>query len=150
MTARISTKITGLTASNIDALAQAQATGLLDVELGKTIAVFPKRSDIALEQLAAARDALAVTFGTRGHPVASLPAVRRKLEKSSTVYTYPAAPTAVEGGLVHRLDRRRRTRVENVTLKRIGADPDRSAAEYNAELEKTAAELYPDLAAAWL
>ncbi|QAY17436.1 hypothetical protein SEA_IDYN_88 [Gordonia phage IDyn] len=75
-----STKITKLTAANVRALREAVQHGFLSgVETGETVATFVGTPADALARLDAARDGLASLFGTRGHPVASIPAVRRKL-----------------------------------------------------------------------
>lgn len=77
------TKVTGLTGSNVVALKVAVEKGVLDadaVTITATTATFAGGPATALEALTVARDGLARIFGTRGHPVASIPAVRRKLE----------------------------------------------------------------------
>ncbi|WGH20875.1 hypothetical protein QLT00_gp92 [Gordonia phage Commandaria] len=77
------TKVTRLTGLNASALAEAVTRGYLDgdrVDVGKTTATFRDATAAdALALLDAARDMLARDHGTRGHPVASIPAVRRKL-----------------------------------------------------------------------
>lgn len=78
-TSATSTKVTTLTGLNMAALRVAKTHGL-DVELTKTTATFPGTPAEAIKYLDAARDILAREFGTRGHPVASIPAVRRKLQ----------------------------------------------------------------------
>lgn len=77
------TKVTGLTFHNIDALTDMEVRGL-QVTIGKTIATFPGTPAEALEALDVARNKLAQEYGTRGHPVASIPAVRRKIAKQIT------------------------------------------------------------------
>lgn len=77
----MTTKITALTPANIDALAEAQESETLGIELTATTATFPGDPEDALAVLAEARDWLTDKHGTRrGHPVQSLAAVRRKLD----------------------------------------------------------------------
>jgi hypothetical protein len=74
-------KVSQITGNNVDALRKAmEADPRLTVTLTATTATFPGTAAEALKDLAAAREILAKEYGTRGHPVASLPAVRRKLE----------------------------------------------------------------------
>ncbi|AET09921.1 hypothetical protein GoPhGRU1p80 [Gordonia phage GRU1] len=76
----MNTKVTGLTLANTRALDDAVHYGHLSgVQITRTTATFTGTPAEALKRLDAARNALAATFGTRGHPVASIPAVRRKL-----------------------------------------------------------------------
>ncbi|QZD98934.1 hypothetical protein SEA_ARTI_89 [Gordonia phage Arti] len=79
----IITKVDRLTRANTLALETAVTRGYLDgdrVDVGRTVATFRDATAAdALALLDAAREALARDHGTRGHPVASLPAVRRKL-----------------------------------------------------------------------
>jgi hypothetical protein len=93
-------KITTLTYSNIDALHVAvRESGILqprDVTLGKTIATFHTDERTALALVNSAIDTLAQSYGRRGHPVQSLQAVRRKLERAvDALPKITAAPTIV-------------------------------------------------------
>ena len=80
------TKLTGLTSLQTQALAQAIAEGELhnpdrsvpDVKLGKTTAEFPWPADETHDRLKWAKDGLTFRHGGRRHPVASLHAVIRK------------------------------------------------------------------------
>ncbi|ATW59110.1 hypothetical protein FDJ13_gp50 [Gordonia phage Gustav] len=77
----MATKVTQLTGSNVHALQQAVQVGM-DVEhIGATVAIFPGSAADALKSLADAREVLYRQHGGRGHPVQSLAAVRRKLER---------------------------------------------------------------------
>lgn len=72
------TKVTGLTASNVAALREAlQEPEFYLAALTKTTATFYGTPAEALAQLAG--------FGSRGHPVAALQAVRRKLETEAKI-----------------------------------------------------------------
>ncbi|AET09827.1 hypothetical protein [Gordonia phage GTE5] len=74
------TKVTGLTRANVLALDDAVHYGhLAGVATTRTTATFHGGPAEALARLDAARIALSACFSTRGHPVASLSAVRRKL-----------------------------------------------------------------------
>lgn len=75
------TKLTGLTRANTLALTEALNKGYLPgmLHVGTTVATFPGTPGEALALLDHARALLARDHGTRGHPVASIPAVRRKL-----------------------------------------------------------------------
>ncbi|AKJ72422.1 hypothetical protein AU099_gp79 [Gordonia phage GTE8] len=79
----IITKVDRLTRANTLALEEAITRGYLDgdrCDVGLTVATFwDATAADALALLDAAREGLARDHGTRGHPVASLPAVRRKL-----------------------------------------------------------------------
>ena len=75
------TKVTSLTDSNVAALREALKEPEFYMEaLTKTTATFYGTPAEALAQLADVRATMVWRFGSRGHPVASLPAVRRKLE----------------------------------------------------------------------
>ncbi|QRI45332.1 hypothetical protein SEA_ENNEA_98 [Gordonia phage Ennea] len=80
-TAETTTKLARLTRANTLALAEALTRGYLPdtVDVGTTVATFPGRPGEALALLDHARGLLAADHGTRGHPVASIPAVRRKI-----------------------------------------------------------------------
>lgn len=78
-TTATSTKVTTLTGLNMAALKCAQGHGL-KVTLTKTTATFPGTPAEAIKNLDDIRDIMAALFGVRGHPVASIPAVRRKLQ----------------------------------------------------------------------
>ncbi|QXN74475.1 hypothetical protein SEA_FLOAT294_92 [Gordonia phage Float294] len=71
-TAETTTKLARLTRANTLALADT-------VDVGTTVATFPGTPGEALALLDIARQALARDHGTRGHPVASIPAVRRRI-----------------------------------------------------------------------
>ena len=75
------TKVRGLTASNVAALREAlkEPEFYMEVLLGTTATFYGTPAE-ALAQLADVRETMVWRFGSRGHPVASLPAVRRKLE----------------------------------------------------------------------
>lgn len=68
-----------LSGSNVDALKRAQDVGL-EVATTATTATFPGTVRDALEALESATETLAARHGRRGHPVASIHAVRRRLE----------------------------------------------------------------------
>ncbi len=77
-------KVTALTASNVSALRQAAEEVGLDLkEVTKTTAVFVGGPTAATKNLVDAIDALGARYGRRGHPVQSLQAVRRKLERQT-------------------------------------------------------------------
>ncbi|QDF19197.1 hypothetical protein KNU64_gp93 [Gordonia Phage Lollipop1437] len=80
-TAETTTKLARLTRANTLALAEAVTRGYLPdtVDVGTTVATFPGTPGEALALLDIARQALARDHGTRGHPVASIPAVRRRI-----------------------------------------------------------------------
>lgn len=77
----MTTKITGLTGLNIAALQQAIDEHHLspEVHLTKTTATFPTDAASAHTDLLVAKSALTEKHGGRGHPVASIHAVIRKL-----------------------------------------------------------------------
>lgn len=77
-------KVTALTANNVSALRQAAEEVGLDLkEVTKTTAVFVGGPTAATKNLVDAIDALGARYGRRGHPVQSLQAVRRKLERQA-------------------------------------------------------------------
>jgi hypothetical protein len=92
-------KITTLTYSNIDALHVAVNAGYLPVselQINKTTAVFHTDARTALALVNNAIESLAAKHGRRGHPVQSLQAVRRKLERAvDALPKITAAPTIV-------------------------------------------------------
>lgn len=94
MSATITTKITGLTGNQTDALKAAQAESI-DLEQGLTItrttATFKGTGPRAALLVKLAQDALAVKHGRRGHPVQSLHAVVRKFDAVK-----PEIPTDAE------------------------------------------------------
>lgn len=69
-----------LSGANVDALKAAQSVGL-EVTTTATTATFPGTVRDALEALESATESLAARHGRRGHPVQSLHAVRRRLER---------------------------------------------------------------------
>lgn len=76
-----STKITGLTGSNIDALEQARSAGHLPAEtvITKTTATFPWAPDETARRIGYAKDRfVSLGYSSRRHPVGSLNAVIRK------------------------------------------------------------------------
>ncbi|QXN73392.1 hypothetical protein SEA_BONUM_87 [Gordonia phage Bonum] len=75
-----------LSALNVRALREAEDAGYLTgvQSLGATVATFYGNTPAdVIARLDIARDRLAAVWGTRGHPVASLPAVRRKLDRAA-------------------------------------------------------------------
>ena len=75
------TKLTGLTGLNVNALQMALDEKALPAEgvvLGKTVATFPWDADETALRLRWAKDDLTFRHGSRQHPVASLHAVIRK------------------------------------------------------------------------
>lgn len=80
------TKITRLTGLNVHALETAIAEGALspDVTVTKTTATFPWDANETTLHLRYAIDDLARTHGSRQHPVASLHAVARKINRIRT------------------------------------------------------------------
>lgn len=81
------TKITGLTSMNHDALRQAVEKWALDdprVVITKITATFPWDAEDTRRNLQAAKDRLiSLGYGSRSHPVASLNAVIRKAAKAA-------------------------------------------------------------------
>lgn len=76
------TRVSKLTGMNQQALSEhREAAGI--VELGATYAVFAGTPEEASARLDALIEQLGATHGRRGHPVASLHAVARKLRAAS-------------------------------------------------------------------
>ena len=80
------TKVTALTASNSAALAVAvEEAGLVLAHLGKTTATFYGSPSEAWKMMDRAGGTLGNKYGRRGHPVASIHAVLRKLKTEATL-----------------------------------------------------------------
>jgi len=84
-------KVTGLTGSNVSALKQldhelhgtVHPSGVLEVTA--TTATFAGPTADAAQRLRVAMEQLAKVHGRRGHPIHSLQAVARKLERKATL-----------------------------------------------------------------
>jgi len=97
------TKVTRLTPANVRALRECVADYLTGgeaegVEIGATIATFRMRPADALELVTGLADRAAAEHGRRGHPVASLQAVRRKLTALADAVNHCSNPDVEHPG----------------------------------------------------